>query len=135
MSCSLLFLHKHYFIQDLHKWKMIGLDEQSYGLYYLLSTSVQSAQPQVLYAAHANSGIWHLRLRHPSQSRLSILNKTHPEIMSCTDFQYNVCPLAKQKRLTFTIVPLILSQLLLYILLYGPPFLLFLLMVFSIFSQ
>ena len=45
--------------------------------------------------------LWHIKLDHPSDQKLYILNKTMP-IVSCNNYEpCMVCPLAKQKKLPF----------------------------------
>ena len=51
------------------------------------------------------TSLWHCRLGHPSAKRLDLLQSIVPTIISCNNknFDCSICPLAKQKRLSFPI--------------------------------
>ena len=50
------------------------------------------------------TSLWHCRLGHPSPQRLALLQSLVPDIITCNNnksFYCFVCPLAKQKMLSF----------------------------------
>ncbi len=121
LHCCVFFLSNLCFIQDLLLWRMIGLGKQRDGLYILQQsvdlTKVASVSPSHAAFAHSLYSLssithstntfhtWHCRLGHPSHSRLSFLSNVLPDVSfpsnNSATFICNVCPLAKQKRLSF----------------------------------
>ncbi|KAL6348322.1 hypothetical protein AAG906_005622 [Vitis piasezkii] len=77
--------------------KTIGLGKQHNGLYYL----AQDQNPALAYAIHKHSDLWHQRLGHPSSGPLQVLAKVNPEIYFDSKHVCDICPLAKQTRLSF----------------------------------
>jgi hypothetical protein len=119
LHCCIFFLSNYYFMQDLLYWRMIGMGKQHNGLYLLdisstsnhvaAITSSVSSFHNLLYSLslvkHTNNDlhVWHCRLGHPSFSKMSFLSSVLPNFSHShnnTDVCI-VCPLAKQKRLTF----------------------------------
>ena len=102
---------------------MIGLGRNQGGLYTLQSSLLDSLPPRVsdalsklsssfptittLNSCNVNSvdttSLWHCRLGHPSAKRLDLLQSVVPNIISCNNkaFDCSICPLAKQRRLSF----------------------------------
>jgi hypothetical protein len=104
LSCCLIFLHKHCFIQNLISWGTIGVDEERDGLFYLLHSDPPvpvSSVFSVLSINNVSDDLWHYRLGHLSSSRLAIFHKFVPVISVNPNHICTVCPLAKQKRLPF----------------------------------
>ena len=124
-SCCCIFLSQYCFIQDLQPWKMIGFGRNQGGLYTLqsslpdslpscVSNALSKLSPSFPTIIALNScdvnfvdttSLWHCRLGHPSTKRLDLLQSVVPTIISCNNknFDCSICPLAKQKRLSFPI--------------------------------
>ena len=105
LTCCFIFLGDICFIQDLLHWKMIGLGKELQGLYFLQDTATQCSSHITVFlpsiASAVRIDLWHIKLDHPSDQKLYILNKTMP-IVSCNNNEpCMVCPLAKQKKLPF----------------------------------
>ena len=122
-SCCCIFLSQYYFIQDLQLWKMIGLGRNQGGLYTLQSSlpdslpscisdalsKLSSSFPSVIALNSCNvpsvdtTSLWHCRLGYPFAKRLDLLQSAIPTIISCNNktFDCSICPLAKQRRLSF----------------------------------
>ena len=104
-ACCLIFFGNLCFIQDLAHWSTLGLGRECNGLYLLdkgsistpsiaasISVSVHSAQPH----------LWHSRLGHLSNAKLaSIKPNDVPCFPFIENFNCDICPIAKQKRLPF----------------------------------
>jgi len=106
LTCCLIFIANHCFIQNLVNWKTIGVGEERGGLFYLLQTpKVFAATSRVLTASlkDPSSDLWHYRLGHLSHSRLSLLHSLVPSVSVDSNKVCNVCPLAKQHRLPFPV--------------------------------
>jgi len=92
-------------IQDL----MIGKGVLLHNLYILELDSSHPATHSSLSAPHFSGSLmvdghlWHQRLGHPSSDKLKLLSGTlsMPKNSSLVEFHCPVCPLAKQKRLSF----------------------------------
>ena len=96
LGCNVTFYLDCYLVQDLTTKKVIGRGRQSNGLYYL------SNLPSVHQTNTSHiPNLWHQRLGHPSYSPLWVLSKTNPEISPFSHDFCDVCPLAKQTRLSF----------------------------------
>jgi len=108
-----IFFANYCFIQNLTSWMTIGVGREANGLFYLLeepvlsSTAMTSFSNPVPFSFSANvksisTDLWHYRLRHLSHSRLQFLHSNNPHI-SCDllDNPCTICPLARQKRLSF----------------------------------
>ena len=100
---------------------MIGVGQQIDGLYLLQSGNLQQTSPTALAEFLANhklnsafnpvstatasncnlSSLWHFKLGHPSDSRLQALSHVFPFLQNSCNNTYDICPLAKQKRLSF----------------------------------
>ena len=93
------------FIQDHSQGKLIGMGRRQGNLYLLDSSAFRSISSVFVVdnntSAHVNK-LWHFRLGHPSNVKLSVL-KPHLQLQSNgnTNLSCSICPLAKQKRLPF----------------------------------
>jgi hypothetical protein len=123
LSCCLIFLSNHCFIQAFTPWRMIGLGKLHNGL-YLLQTQVNKSSCATVVphssffqsVPHFSNNVsapasvqstsmqlWHYRLGHPALDKLHFLSQyvqnlpiSNKSIPFC-----DICPLAKQKRLPF----------------------------------
>jgi len=84
-------------LQDLATGKMIGSGKQRGGLYYMSPLQHTPASYQVSFSSH----LWHMRLGHPSPSRLRLASPLLPSKTISFDNNCSVCPIAKQMRLPF----------------------------------
>ena len=104
-NCSAHFYPDHCFLQDLSQASMIGKGDVFNSLYIL---DLSASSPTVLPAGFCgslsvNSTTWHNRLGHPSAAKLQVLSDAlslPSSSLSCHE-HCSVCPLAKQKRLSF----------------------------------
>jgi hypothetical protein len=106
LTCCLIFIANHCFIQNLVNWKTIGVGEERGGLFYLLQAPKTVANnSRVLTASlkDSSSDLWHYRLGHLSSSRLSLLHSLVPSISVDSNKVCNVCPMAKQHHLSFPV--------------------------------
>ena len=86
-------------LQDLATMKTIGWSKQCGGLYYMSPLQGTPVSHQVSQP----SDLWHMRLGHPSPSRLKLASQLLPSNNISFDNNCNVCPLAKQARLSFSL--------------------------------
>ena len=92
--------------QELIQDFMIGKGNLQRNLYVLdashPSRNVSSSTPiTALSVLSISSEVWHQRLGHPSFSKIQALSKTL-HLSSCkNDSHCKICPLAKQKRMSF----------------------------------
>ena len=84
-------------VQDAATRKTIGLGKQHNGLYYL----AQDQNPALTFTIRKHSNLCHQRLGHPSFGPLQILTKINPAIYFDSKHVCEICPLAKQTRLSF----------------------------------
>ena len=100
LNCSLTFTNKTCVIQDSSTLKKIGSAEARDGLYVLDS----SILPVINSITDVTATSWHSRLGHLSYDKLSLLHKLFPYIviLKCNK-SCEICPLAKQKKLSFPI--------------------------------
>jgi hypothetical protein len=110
-----IFFANYCFIQNLTSWMTIGVGREANGLYYLLDdpavpasdvfSSSFSNSVHFPISAHVKSvatDLWHYRMGHLSHSRLKLLHSNNPQIAcDLLDTPCTVCPLARQKRLSF----------------------------------
>ncbi|XP_073260909.1 uncharacterized protein [Populus alba] len=100
-TVGLFFLHTKCILQDLSKWKMIGLAEAESSLYKLHKPPAQNAtkSPPItnIKSCVVATNIWHLRLGHIPPSKIALLNKTDPSVTISNNSFCDICPLAKQK--------------------------------------
>ena len=99
--CCLIFFGNLCFIQDLAHWSTLGLGRECNGLYLLDKCSIST--PSIAAFVHnAQPFLWHSRLGHLSNAKLaSIKPNDVPCFTSIENFNCDICPLAKQKRLPF----------------------------------
>lgn len=112
-SMSIRFLIDHCDIQDLYSFKMIGNGKKIGGLYILDATHSEmkiqcnSSKPVCISGPivvnNVNSYTWHNRLDHLSFKRLEYLkDQLHfKNDIKNVDVPCSICPLAKQRRLSF----------------------------------
>ena len=103
--CYLIFLGSFCYIQDLALWIMIGLGREQNGLYLLDNkykdlSSIPAATHYHSVSTHFD--LWHFRLGHPSSGKLELVNKIVSFIQCNKTAHYDICPIAKQKRLPFS---------------------------------
>ena len=99
------FFTDHFIIQDVQTKRMIGKDNKIGDLYVFTAQNLSAnlfPSPNVVFINHVTDQIWHYRLGHLSNPRLDILK----DKMKCTfSKSYKnpcyICPLAKQRRLSF----------------------------------
>lgn len=99
--CCLTFIFAYSFIQELLSWKTIGKIDD--GLYHLQlqpsqqhQTTLSSTPNSTVNAVYNHSDdLWHSRLGNISSSKISIINKTVPEVLSETKFHCTICQLVK----------------------------------------
>lgn len=97
LNCCVILFPDFCVLQDLATGKTIGSGEQCGGLYYMsplqkIPVSHQVSQP---------SNIWHMRLGHPSTSRLKLCSPLLSPNNISFENNCNVCPMAKQTRFPF----------------------------------
>ena len=105
ISCCLIFLGDCCFIQDLAQWSTIGLGKEHNGFYLLQDSDSRSIASAIAAAiSHISpSDLWHIRLGHPSYSKLCLLKQVvHTDVSNKTPC-CDVCHFSKQKRLPFTL--------------------------------
>ena len=92
--------------------KMIGIALEKDGLYHLILASSQAktcnsfqfnSAPLALSSIHKHLDIWHCRLGHVSSSRFHSLKQIDSAITLDHTNVCDICPLAKQRRLPFSI--------------------------------
>jgi hypothetical protein len=104
INCSVHFFPTFCILQDLATKMMIGLGKQSKGLYYLMPQSESHSSSTKSYQVSFPSGaVWHNRLGHPSKLPSQFLSKLIPSFVYDSQHSCEVCPLAKQTRLSFPI--------------------------------
>jgi len=103
LNCFVHFFPTFCILQDLATKRMIGLGKQSKGLYYLMPQSESHSTTPISYQVSFPSGVvWHNRLGHPSKLPSQFLSKLIPSFVYA-QHSCEVCPLAKQTRLSFPI--------------------------------
>lgn len=114
LNCQLMLNDTDCIIQNTHSKKMIDttrlngelciLDSPSVTLYHTPSThSINTLHNHSLDISQ-NCNLWHLRLGHPSNTKLIQLNKCFPFVKSVNSaISCDVCFNAKQKRLPFSL--------------------------------
>ncbi|XP_077215980.1 uncharacterized protein LOC143850645 [Tasmannia lanceolata] len=97
-NCSITFFSDSCVIQDRSLRTMIGAGKEMNGLYHFFLPK----QSESYSAALASSfDLWHKRMEHLSNNHLNFLAKYVSDISISHPTHYDVCPLAKQTRLTF----------------------------------
>ncbi|KAM2129542.1 hypothetical protein ACFX1R_009206 [Malus domestica] len=91
--------------KDLTTRTVIGLGKQRGGLYYLVALAPdQSKFPRrFCNLVLSPTELWHRRLGHLSSSRLDFMSKQLLHFPFASNNACDVCPLAKQHRLPFTV--------------------------------
>lgn len=94
-------------IQEKSTLRTIGKGNLKEGLYILQNdysrTDLQPLLEVITVVSHTSTSLWHSRLGHPSFDRLTALKDFLSIDSTCADFVLpcEICPLAKQKRLSF----------------------------------
>ncbi|KAG5555708.1 hypothetical protein RHGRI_006375 [Rhododendron griersonianum] len=102
LNCSIQFFPTFCILQDLATKRMIGLGKQHKGLYYLVPLSEElSPSPASHHVSSPSDITWHQRLGHPSKGPSFFLSKQIPSFMFASQHLCEICPLAKQTRLSF----------------------------------
>ena len=100
LHCTILFHPDFCVLQDLATKKVIGIGKHHNGLYYLSqNTAVQP--PPVTHNVSVTHDLWHRRLGHPSTAPSQFLEKSTSGITFDFNSHCDVCPMAKQTRLSF----------------------------------
>lgn len=97
LRCIVIFYPNFCVVQDVDTRRMIGLGKHFNGLYYL--TPAQN--PCLINHITCTSNLWHQRLGHPSTAPLHHLSQSFPDIVFNNKHVCEICPLAKQTRLSF----------------------------------
>ncbi|KAJ0014967.1 hypothetical protein Pint_21064 [Pistacia integerrima] len=114
LNCSVTFFPHWCILQDLMKRTTIGLGEQPNGLYFLVALALEKPKPQTPSAAAtschspslqvtSSTALWHHRLGHLSSSRLDFMAKHLLNFPFQSNNACDVCALAKQSRIPFSI--------------------------------
>ncbi|RVW78001.1 Retrovirus-related Pol polyprotein from transposon TNT 1-94 [Vitis vinifera] len=102
----------HFSGKDQSMEKMIGIALEKEGLYHLIPASSQAktcnsfqfnSAPLALSSIHKHLDIWHCRLGHVSSSRFHSLKQIDSAITLDHTNVCDICPLAKQRRLPFSV--------------------------------
>jgi hypothetical protein len=112
LNCSVTFFPYWCILQDLRTKTTIGLGKQRDGLYYLVALA--SEKPQHPSAATischspssqvtSSTALWHRLLGHLSSSRLDFMAKKLLNFSFQSNNACDVCALAKQSRLPFSV--------------------------------
>ncbi|KAM2634977.1 hypothetical protein EV1_025388 [Malus domestica] len=97
LRCIVIFFPTFCVIQDMDTRRTIGLGKRYNGLYYLSTDQ----NPHFAHNINRHSNLWHQRLGHPSSGPLQSLTKQVPNIVFDSNHSCDICPLAKQTRLSF----------------------------------
>ena len=98
-NCCVILLPNGCIIQDLATGRTIGSGEQHGSLYYV--SPVQNIP--ISFQASNSTDLWHKRLGHPSSLRFKLASSLLPSVVIFYHNNCNVCPKAKQTRLSFPI--------------------------------
>jgi len=86
---------------------MIGLAEAESGLYHLHKPPNQSTKclppRSLIKSCTVATNLWHSRLGHIPTSKITLLSKIDPSVTITSNSICEICPLAKQKRLPFSL--------------------------------
>ncbi|KAI5341072.1 hypothetical protein L3X38_020346 [Prunus dulcis] len=96
LRCIVTFYPDFCVVQDMDTRTVIGLGKHFDGLYYLTPRQ----NPHLANHIHHTTSLWHHCLGHPSSAPSLSLAKNNVEIMFDSKHICEVCPLAKQTRLT-----------------------------------
>ncbi|CAJ2628033.1 unnamed protein product [Trifolium pratense] len=111
--CYATFTNNLCYVQDQHSGKTIGTGIEEAGLYYLDTSKFSGCSIFAATVTSRNPLLWHQRLGHPS-------NKSLHAISLCSDFvkfhsinDCSICPLAKQTRQPFSLLVILIQNLVL----------------------
>lgn len=108
LTCDLNYIitfHSNFCIlQNLSTMKMIGLEKEHNGLYYL-SKHITIKPPSEIWAnaIFTIPDLWHYCLGHPSTAPFQFLSKTIPNFSFHPNMHYKICFMVKQTRLPFNL--------------------------------
>ncbi|PNX95813.1 retrovirus-related Pol polyprotein from transposon TNT 1-94 [Trifolium pratense] len=107
LDCNFVFTDNVCLIQTKLQ-KMIGSGKLIDGLYYLEGTCFTQSSEKFGKSCNSvaipKSALWHFRFGHTSQHRLEQMQQMYPTItINKDDFCCDVCHLAKQKKLPYTL--------------------------------
>jgi hypothetical protein len=105
------------FVQNLLTWKTIGLGKEKCGLFHLLLHNASKLRSSISISTstnassstlsspfkYASTNVWYYRLGHISNSRINLLHSLIPSIECNSADICTVCPLAKQRKLSFPV--------------------------------
>ncbi|RVX08728.1 Retrovirus-related Pol polyprotein from transposon RE1 [Vitis vinifera] len=105
-SIGLFFLQSKCILQDLNKWRMIGLAEVQSGLYHfqqlsaqtnkeMLSSSIGLPSSSLVESCTVNSDLWHFRLGHIPNAKIQLINSSDSSVKAIHNKVCEICPLAK----------------------------------------
>jgi len=98
-TMGLFFLHAKCILQDLRKWRTIGLAEAESGLYHLHKPLDQSTKclplSSLIKSCIVTADLWHSRLGHIPTSKINLLNKIDRSVTSTVKSICDICLLAK----------------------------------------
>ncbi|GAU15708.1 hypothetical protein TSUD_307180 [Trifolium subterraneum] len=109
LACTFTFAFNMCTIHNSQQ-RMIGSGKLLNGLYYLEGTNASThslVKPVTgtvcTVFSIPQSALWHFRFGHASNSRLEIMHKSYPSISINKDCVCDVCHLAKQKKLSYSL--------------------------------
>lgn len=100
----LFFLKKLLYIQAWKSVKKIDIIEAKWGLYVFHKSDFDALHSikNIVNVIFNSFNDWHYRLRHPSNTRLSVLYSCCPSILPVNNsLSCNICHIAKQNKLPF----------------------------------
>ncbi|KAM2356612.1 hypothetical protein ACFX1X_005690 [Malus domestica] len=108
LNCLIIFFPTFCILHDLATKKMIGLGKEHDGLYYLVPVKEdvifrQNKVGVTAASVSTSANIWHQRLGHLSNGPAQFLSSSIPSISFNFDSHCDVCPIAKQTRLPFSL--------------------------------
>jgi hypothetical protein len=99
-NVGLFFLHTKCILQDLSKWRIIGLAEAESGLYHIHKPPDQSTKclppRSLIKSCTVATDLWHLCLGHIPTSKITLLSKTNLSVTITSNSICEICPLAKK---------------------------------------
>ena len=132
LNCYVTFYQNCYVLQDLGSGKVRMIDKEEDGLYTFYSQHGQYnhnkvlQQPQhcmtTIQSVEANANIWHQRLGHVPMGVIRKISSFHKFGNKFTLHKCYICPLARQTRLHFhTVLVVLLVFFSFYIWMFGVP--------------
>jgi len=108
-TVGFFFLQTKCILQNLSKWRMIGLVAVESGLYFLrvpLDQSNNKCLPpsSLVKSCIVASDLWLFCLGHIPASKINLLSKFDSSVTATSNSICEICPLTKQKKATFSSV-------------------------------